>query len=118
MTRLSVAVSYRQSEGEQYKLLSVNGVPPATGAREGSTYGDKLSGATSTGEYVSRLVSLCSLRPHAPTSRRWIPICCAARPTVVYEFDVQKQFSSQMLKWAQSGSRGRKQSSVRTVGFG
>jgi hypothetical protein len=26
--RLSIAVSYRQNVGEQYKLLSVNGMPP------------------------------------------------------------------------------------------
>jgi hypothetical protein len=102
---LAVAVSYRQSEGEQYKLLSVNGVPPATGGREGSTYGDKLSGATSTGEYVSRLVSL-----FAETSRtEFKPLdtdLLRGRPTVVYEFDVQKQFSPQILKWSQSGSSG------------
>jgi len=100
---LSVAVSYRQSEGEQYKLLSVNGVAPAAGAREGSTYGDKLSGATSTGEYVSRLVALFteSARTefHALDTDQ-----LRGRPTVVYEFDVQKQYSSQMLKWAQSGA--------------
>jgi hypothetical protein len=102
---LAVAVSYRQSEGEQYKLLSVNGVPPTTGGREGSTYGDKLSGATSTGEYVSRLVSL-----FAETSRTEFRALdtdlLRGRPTVVYEFDVQKQYSPQILKWSQSGSSG------------
>ena len=100
---LAVAVSYRQSEGEQYKLLTVNGVPPTAATREGSTYGDKLSGATSTGEYVSRLVAL-----FLDTSRTEFKALdtdlLRGRPTVVYEFEVQKQFSSQMLKWAQSGS--------------
>jgi hypothetical protein len=103
---LAVAVSYRQSEGEQYKLLTVNGVPPATGVREGSTYGDKLSGATSTGEYVSRLVSLFA--ESSRTEFRALDTdLLRGRPTVVFEFDVQKQFSTQMLKWAQSnGSSG------------
>src|SRR3989442_1246915 len=52
---LSIAVSYRQSSGEQYKVLSVNGMPPNTDNKEGSTYGDKLGGTTSSGEYVSIL---------------------------------------------------------------
>ncbi|HXM35282.1 MAG TPA: hypothetical protein VN920_08845, partial [Pyrinomonadaceae bacterium] len=59
--------------------------------------------ATSTGEYVSRLVAL-----FLDTSRTEFKALdtdlLRGRPTVVYEFEVQKQFSSQMLKWAQSGS--------------
>src|SRR6476646_5340265 len=45
--RLSIAVSYRQTIGGQYKLLSVNGLPPSVDEQEGSTYGDKLGGTTS-----------------------------------------------------------------------
>src|SRR6266849_5140948 len=44
--RLSVAVSYRQTAGEDYKLLSSNGMP----ATEGQGYGMKLGGTISTGE--------------------------------------------------------------------
>ena len=47
--RLSIAVSFRQNIGEQYKLLSVNGMSPSVDEKEGSTYGDKLGGTTSSG---------------------------------------------------------------------
>src|SRR6185503_9595579 len=56
--RLSIAVSYRQNVGEQYKLLSVNVLPPSVDEKEGSSYGDKLGGTTSSGEYVSMLTQL------------------------------------------------------------
>src|SRR5207245_2973620 len=52
--RLSIAVSYRQTAGEDYKLLSVNGVP----ASPDQNYGIKLGGTTSTGEYVTALSDL------------------------------------------------------------
>src|SRR5438067_7007765 len=50
---LSVAVSYRQTEGEDYKLLSINGLPA-----ENQTYGIKLGGTVSAGEYVTVLGDL------------------------------------------------------------
>src|SRR6266566_517055 len=52
--RLSIAVSYRQSAGEDYKLLTVNGIP----ANEDQNYGMKLGGTISTGEYVTALIEL------------------------------------------------------------
>src|SRR5260370_34736180 len=54
--RLSIAVSYRQSAGEDYKLLSVNGVP----ASPDQNYGIKLGGTTSTGETHPALTGLFS----------------------------------------------------------
>src|SRR5918911_1187979 len=47
--RLAIAVSYRESEGEKYRLLAVNGLPADTTTREGSDY-KQAGGATSTGE--------------------------------------------------------------------
>lgn len=99
---LSVAVGYRPSAGEEYKLLTVNGVPPAADAKNGSTY-EKLGGTTSTGEYVSRLALLFSEGAHADFK----PVdtdLLRGRPTLVYEFDVQKQFSSQRLIWGKRGN--------------
>jgi len=52
--RLSIAVSYRQTAGEDYKLLSINGMP----ATQDQSYGMKLGGTTSTGEYVTALSDL------------------------------------------------------------
>lgn len=113
--RLSIAVSYRASAGEQYKLLAVNGLPPATEAREGSDYSGKLGGATSTGEYVSMLTSL--FRPESQSTFRMIDTdLLRGRRTIVYEYVIKKEFSRSMLGWSDDnaskletivGSRGR-----------
>lgn len=99
--RLSIAVSYRQSVGEQYKLLSVNGMPPGEDEREGSTYGDKLGGTTSSGEYVSMLSQL-----FAPETRAEFQAVdtdtVRGRRTVVYEYSVKREFSRQTLKFQES----------------
>src|SRR5918912_1485679 len=55
--RLAIAVSYRESEGEKYRLLAVNGLPADTTTREGSDY--KQAGAADpNGEF--------GLHPPAP----------------------------------------------------
>lgn len=99
--RLSIAVSYRQSIGEQYKLLSVNGMPPSVDEQEGSTYGDKLGGTTSTGEYVSMLSELFE-----PATRAEFEMVdtdtLRGRRTIVYEYVVKREFSKQTLKFQAS----------------
>ena len=99
--RLTIAVSYRQAIGEQYKLLSVNGMPPGEDEREGSSYGDKLGGTTSSGEYVSMLTQL-----FAPETRADFEAVdtdtIRERRTVVYEYVVKKLFSRQTLKFQES----------------
>ncbi|HEX8920067.1 MAG TPA: hypothetical protein VF766_01235, partial [Pyrinomonadaceae bacterium] len=64
LDRLTIAVSYRASAGEEYKLLAVNGLPPGTEVREGSSY-EKIGGTSSTGEYVSMLAALFNETTHA-----------------------------------------------------
>ena len=99
--RLSIAVSYRQTIGEQYKLLSVNGMPPSVDEQEGSTYGDKLGGTTSTGEYVSMLSELFE-----PATRAEFEMVdtdtLRGRRTIVYEYVVKREFSKQTLKFQAS----------------
>jgi hypothetical protein len=99
--RLTIAVSYRQSVGEQYKLLSINGMPPGEEEREGSSYGDKLGGTTSSGEYVSMLAQL-----FAPETRAEFQAVdtdtIRGHRTVVYEYSVKKEFSRQTLKFQES----------------
>jgi len=99
--RLSIAVSYRQTIGEQYKLLSVNGMPPNVDEQEGSTYGDKLGGTTSSGEYVSMLSELFE-----PATRADFEMVdtdtLRAHHTVVYEYEVKREFSKQTLKFQAS----------------
>jgi hypothetical protein len=95
--RLSIAVSYRQNVGEQYKLLSVNGMPPSVDEQEGSTYGDKIGGTTSSGEYVSMLTQLFE-----PATRAEFEMVdtdtLRGRRTIVYEYSVKKEFSHHSLQ--------------------
>jgi hypothetical protein len=95
--RLSIAVSYRQTEGEDYKLLSVNGIPA-----EDQSYGIKLGGTVSAGEYVTVLSDLFK-----PESRAEFEMVDTAlirgRRTVVYEYLMKKEFSRQGLGWGERG---------------
>jgi hypothetical protein len=97
--RLSIAVSYRQSAGEDYKLLSVNGVP----ATEGQGYGMKLGGTTSTGEYVTALSDL--FKPDSRAEFNMVDTdTLRGRRAIVYEYEVKKQFSHQILGWGEGGA--------------
>jgi hypothetical protein len=97
--RLSIAVSYRQSSGEDYKLLSVNGVP----ATEDQSYNMKLGGTISMGEYVSALKELFS--PESRTEFHAIDTdTLRGRRTIIYEYEVKKEFSHQTLGWGEGGS--------------
>jgi hypothetical protein len=99
--RLSIAVSYRQTIGEQYKLLSVNGMPPSVDEQEGSTYGDKLGGTTSSGEYVSMLSELFEPATRAEFEMVDTDMLRGHR-AIVYEYSVKREFSKQTLKFQAS----------------
>jgi hypothetical protein len=97
--RLSIAVSYRQTEGEDYKLLSVNGIP----ASEDQSYGMKLGGTISTGEYVTALTEL--FKPDSQAEFRMVDTdTLRGRKTIIYEYEVKKEFSHQSLGWGEGGS--------------
>jgi hypothetical protein len=97
--RLTIAVSYRQSAGEDYKLLSVNGLPAA----QDQTYGMKLGGTISTGEYVTALSDL--FKPETRAEFQMVDTdTLRGRRTVVYEYEVKKEFSHQTLGWGEGGS--------------
>ena len=97
--RLSIAVSYRQSAGEDYKLLSVNGMP----ATEDQSYNMKLGGTISTGEYVSALTSI--FKPESQTEFQAVDTdTLRGRRTIIYEYTVKKENSQQSLGWGEGGS--------------
>src|SRR5256712_12719139 len=97
--RLSIAVSYRQTAGEDYKLLSVNGMP----APEDQSYGMKLGGTISTGEYVTALTEL--FKPESRAEFNMVDTdTLRGRRTIIYEFEVKKEFSRQSLGWGEHGS--------------
>jgi len=97
--RLSIAVSYRQTAGEDYKLLSVNGMPVA----EDQRYGMKLGGTISTGEYVTALSDL--FRPDSRAEFNMVDTdTLRGRRAIVYEYEIKKEFSHQSLGWGEGGS--------------
>jgi len=97
--RLSIAVSYRQTAAEDYKLLSVNGMPVA----EDQRYGMKLGGTISTGEYVTALSDL--FRPDSRAEFNMVDTdTLRGRRAIVYEYEIRKEFSHQTLGWGEGGS--------------
>jgi hypothetical protein len=107
---LSIAVSYRASAGEEYKVLTVNGMPLNQQTKEGKEYGDYVGGATSTGEYVSGLASI--FKPESQTSFKLVDTdLLRDRRALVYEFEIKQQNSNLSLKADRTsavvGSRGR-----------
>lgn len=97
--RLSIAVSYRQSAGEDYKLLSINGLP----VTEDQNYNLKLGGTISTGEYVTALTELFK-----PESRAQFTAVdtdtLRGRRTIIFEYEVKRENSHQSLGWGEGGS--------------
>jgi hypothetical protein len=103
LDRLTIAVSYRASAGEEYKLLAINGLPPGTDVKEGSGY-EQLGGTSSAGEYVSMLAALFNETTHA----EFKPVdtdLLRGRRTIVYEFEVKQQFSKQSIKAMGAGDQ-------------
>ena len=108
--RLTVAVSYRESAGEQYKVLLVNGLPTGEDEQAGGSY-ERLGGTSSTGEFVSMLAAL-----FGETSKAVFKMIdtdlLRNRRTIVYEFEVEKPHSKQTIKAGKDrmitvGYRGR-----------
>jgi hypothetical protein len=108
---LTIAVGYRANQGEQYKVLAINGMPSGPEVKESRNYSKYVGGASSTGvEYISALADLFK-----PESRTEFKIAdtdlIRGRRTLVYEYEVKKPFSQLTLSSgdasANAGSRGR-----------
>jgi hypothetical protein len=107
---LSIAVSYRSTVGEEYKVLTVNGMPLGPQAKEGREYGDYVGGASSTGEYVSGLSSI--FKAESRTVFKLVDTdLLRGRRTLVFEYEIKQPYSSLSLKADHdsvvTGSRGR-----------
>lgn len=95
--RLTVAVSYRANEGEEYKLLAINGLPTGADAKEGQNSYEQAGGTSSTGEYVSMLTALFAEESKANIQMVDTDLL-RGRRTIVYEFEVRKDNSRQTIK--------------------
>ena len=110
---LSIAVGYRANQGEEYRLLSVNGMPAAEDVQESKDYSKYVKGATSSGvEYISAQADI--FKPESQTEFRMVDTdVIQNRRTIVYEFLVKKENSKLTLSVSDgggstvAGSRGR-----------
>lgn len=101
---LSIAVGYRANQGEQYKLLSINGVPAGEEVKEGRDYSKYAKGATSSGvEYISALADI--FKPETNTEFKMVDTdTVQGRRTIVYEYLVKKEQSSLTLGLSDTGA--------------
>lgn len=104
---LTIAVGYRANVGEEYKILTVNGMPagPEQGeaSRDYSKYAPK--GASSSGvEYISAQADI--FKPEAKTEFRMVDTdVIQGKRTVVYEYTVKQENSQLTLSLADTGAR-------------
>ena len=110
---LAIAVGYRANAGEEYKLLSVDGVPAADDVKATKDYSKYVKGATSSGvEYISALADI--FKPESKTEFRVVDTdVVRERRTLVYEYAIQRDLSQLSLSVGNLsngtivGSRGR-----------
>jgi hypothetical protein len=109
---LAIAVGYRANAGEEYRLLTVNGLPPGEDIKEGKDYGKYVKGATSSGvEYISAQADI--FKPESKTEFKLVDTDLVQnRRTVVFEYEIKREFSQLTLSVgneanAHVGSRGR-----------
>jgi len=108
---LTIAVGYRANQGEQYKLLAINGIPSGPEVKESNSYSKYVGGTTSTGvEYISALADL--FKPESRTEFKLADTdLIRGRRTLVFEYLIKLPFSQLTLSTgeasANAGSRGR-----------
>jgi hypothetical protein len=103
---LTIAVGYRPNVGEEYKILTVNGMPAGDdvqASRDYSKYAPK--GASSSGvEYISALADL--FKPESKTEFQMVDTdVIRTRRTIVYEYTIKKDYSQLTLSLADTGAR-------------
>jgi hypothetical protein len=103
---LTIAVGYRANVGEEYKILTVNGMPAGAdiqASRDYSKYAPK--GASSSGvEYISALADI--FKPESKAEFRMVDTdTIQTRRTVIYEYTVKRDFSQLNLSLSDTGAR-------------
>jgi hypothetical protein len=100
---ITLAVGYRANAGEEYRLLTLNGMPVPDEVRNSSDYTKYAPGATSSGvEYVSSVANV--FKPESQTEFKIVDTDTVQnRRTVVYEYSIKKERSA--LELISSGAR-------------
>lgn len=94
LDRLVVAVSYRSTGEENYKVLSKNGV--LQNATEAKQSYEEVGGTSSTGEFVSMLATI--FKPESKTI--FVPVdsdVIRERRSVVFDFSVERDRAKQVI---------------------
>jgi len=108
--RLVIGVSYREREGEKYRLLAVNGIVGASQAEERSDYAS-TGGTSSTGEFVTELKNLFA--DYSKTEFKFVDEeTLRGRRTLVYNFEIKRENSRLTVGYGKAtpvlaGERGR-----------
>ena len=113
---LTIAVGYRANAGEEYRVLTVNGMPAPDDVKPTSDYSKYApKGASSSGvEYISALADI--FKPEAKTEFKMVDTDqIQTRRTVVYEYVVKRENSQLTLT---VGERARALSWVRAAACG
>jgi len=107
---LTIAVGYRANVGEEYKVLTVNGMapPPGEDAEASKDFSKNKyvpKGASSSGvEYISALADV--FKPESKTEFRMVDTdTVQTRRTVVYEYVVKRDNSQLTLGLADTGAK-------------
>ena len=110
---LAIAVGFRANAGEEYKLLSVNGMPATDDVKPTKDYSKYVKGATSSGvEYISALADI--FKPESKTEFRLVDTdVVREHRALVYEYVIKRELSQLTLSVGGTsnativGSRGR-----------
>ncbi|HEV2836956.1 MAG TPA: hypothetical protein VGW58_16675 [Pyrinomonadaceae bacterium] len=103
---LTIAVGYRANAGEEYKILTVNGMPAGDDVKPSSDYSKYApKGASSSGvEYISALADV--FKPESKTEFKMVDTDMVLnRRTVVYEYVIKREFSQLTLTLGDTGAR-------------
>jgi hypothetical protein len=107
---LTIAVGYRANAGEEYKVLTVNGMapPPGEDAEASKDFSKNKyvpKGASSSGvEYISALADI--FKPESKTEFRMVDTdTIQTRRTIVYEYVVKRDNSQLTLGLADTGAK-------------
>jgi len=94
MDQLVVAVSYKSSGEENYKVLSVNGA--IQNNPEAKSSYEEVGGTSSTGEFVTMLATI--FKPESQTKFDVVDTdMIRGRRTIVYDFTVDRERAKQVL---------------------
>lgn len=94
LDNLVVAVSYRASGQEEYKLLSVNGVVQSNPTQKESY--SEVGGTSSTGEFVTVLATI--FKPESETKFQLIDTdVIRNRKTIVFDYSIERDKAKQRI---------------------